>query len=150
MQDDSRHAPDDELWYGVGILRGKDGRINPRVAPLILNHLRDTAQSDNYYLIVNDMAKDDRFKDRPIVKEAPFARFSAFFPIITPANFVIGAYVIIDDKPREGLRDDEIHFLKDMASTVMDHLKSLRKQKQHHRAERMVKALGLFIEGKSR
>lgn len=61
-------------------------------------------------------------------------------------DYLIGLYTIIDDKPRE-LSDLEIQFLRDMARTAMDHIESGRVKQQHHRAERMVKALGLFLEG---
>lgn len=58
---------------------------------------------------------------------------------------------MIDDKPRpQGLHSNEVEFLWDMSNTVMDHLESGRLKAKHARAEGMVKALGLFVEGQPR
>lgn len=79
------------------------------------------------------------------------ARSIAAFPIRTPADAIIGFYIVIDDKPRpNGLHPKEIEFMWDMSATVMDHLESGRLKAKHARAEGMVKALGLFVEGQSR
>jgi signal transduction histidine kinase len=55
----------------------------------------------------------------------------------------------MDDKPREGLRDVEIRILDDMAITIMAHLEMARVQEEHRRSEKMVKGLGVFVEGRS-
>lgn len=79
------------------------------------------------------------------------ARSIAAFPIRTPARAIIGFYIVIDDKPRpQGLHLNEVEFLWDMSNTVMDHLESGRLKAKHARAEGMVKALGLFVEGQPR
>ena len=59
----------------------------------------------------------------------------------------MGLYTVIDDKPRDNLSNAEIVFLEDMAHTTMDHLENGRVKQKHHRAERMVKALNVFLEG---
>jgi hypothetical protein len=55
----------------------------------------------------------------------------------------------MDDKPRDGLSDVEIGFLGDMAITIMAHLEMGRVKEEHRRSEKMVKGLGLFVEGAS-
>lgn len=58
-----------------------------------------------------------------------------------------GLYVVIGDKPRDSLKDADIAFLSDMAATTMNHLEAARVKQRHQRAEKMVKALGLYLEG---
>lgn len=100
--------------------------------------------------LCGDLTKDDRFKDKPPVTGKPFLRAIACVPLISPLhNMVIGTYIVVDDKPREKLTDEEKQFLSDMAVTVMDYLEAGRVKRQQYRAERMIKAIGLFIEGKT-
>jgi signal transduction histidine kinase len=100
-------------------------------------------------LIVNDLTQDDKFKDRPFVTSRPSLRFYAAMPICTKAGFNIGSLCVLDDKPRDGLSDVEIGFLGDMVITIMTHLEMGRVKDEHRRSEKMVKGLGLFVEGGS-
>lgn len=70
-------------------------------------------------------------------------------PISTKAGFNIGSLCVMDDKPRDGLSDVEIRFLGDMVITIMAHLEMGRVKEEHRRSEKMVKGLGLFVEGGS-
>lgn len=107
--------------------------------------------SELEYLVVDDLRKADTFKDKCIVSGPPFLRFLACVPLrsCSTYNMVIGTYIIVDDKPRDGLSEDEKEFLIDMGVTVMDHLDAQRNNQKQSRSERMMKAVGLFIEGKS-
>ncbi|KAH7093295.1 sensor histidine kinase-like protein/response regulator [Paraphoma chrysanthemicola] len=100
-------------------------------------------------LVVNDLTKDDRFKDYPFVAGPPYSRFYAGVPIRSPTGHSIGTYCVLDDKPRDGLKPQELIFLKDMASTVMRHLEMVRATEDQRRGKIMVKSLGSFAEGKS-
>ena len=105
---------------------------------------------DAKYSVFPDLTKEERFKDNVLVNEAPFIRFITCVPLRTPGyNLVIGAYLVVDDKVRDGVSEEELHFMTDMGVTVMDYLQSGLVKRKQHRAERMVKAMGLFIEGKS-
>lgn len=57
---------------------------------------------------------------------------------------------MIDDRPRSDPSEKELQFLKDMAITTMNHIEAGRVRQRHDRAERMVKALALFLEGGER
>lgn len=85
-----------------------------------------------------------------VVTEEPHVRFLAAVPLRSPgSSTVIGNYIVADDKPREGLNESEIEFIMDMGVTVMDYLEAGLIKKKQYRSERMIKAIGLFIEGKS-
>jgi signal transduction histidine kinase len=100
-------------------------------------------------LIINDLTQDGKFKDRSFVTSRPSLRFYAAMPICTRAGFNIGSLCVLDDKPRDGLSDVEIRFLGDMVITIMTHLETDRVKEEHRRSEKMVKGLGLFVEGGS-
>lgn len=70
-------------------------------------------------------------------------------PICTKAGFNIGSLCVLDDKPRDVLSDVEIRFLGDMVITIMAHLEIGRVKEEYRRSEKMVKGLGLFVEGGS-
>jgi GAF domain-containing protein len=72
--------------------------------------------------IVNNLAEDTRFCDRPYVQDGPKARFYAGVPITSPKGINIGALCVLDDTPRDGLEDDQVEFLRNMAATIMSHL----------------------------
>lgn len=138
QSDDDEH---DRLWHGVSEMRCKG--LGPDLVKLFFD-----AEAPQY-AVFNDLSKLDMFKERKMVVEAPFGRFLACVPLRTPSSMVIGNYIVVDDKPRDGLSEEEIQFMKDMGATVMDHLEAGRLKRKQYRAERMVKAMGLFIEGKA-
>lgn len=105
--------------------------------------------SDLPSLVVNDLSKDDRFKDYPFVKGPPKSRFYAGVPIRSPSGHSIGTYCVLDEKPRNGLSPHQLAFLKSMAGTVMRHLEMTRATEDQRRGKIMVKSLGSFAEGKS-
>lgn len=60
----------------------------------------DHAIKQNKALVVNDTIQDARFSNNPLVINAPFLRFYAGVPIITPDHFMLGTLCIMDTKPR--------------------------------------------------
>ncbi|KAK5806257.1 hypothetical protein VI817_000515 [Penicillium citrinum] len=98
--------------------------------------------------VIPDLTLDEAFHNHPDVTNYPNIRFLACAPIISPRGIVIGAYTILDDKPRTLLGPDVLKFLSDMAATVMDYLVTTRSRAQHIRGERMMVGLGSFLEGK--
>ncbi|KFX91320.1 hypothetical protein O988_07800, partial [Pseudogymnoascus sp. VKM F-3808] len=142
LQDDNRHHEGDQLLHGVGPLPS-----NELMGLVLMDLLGGTSRPALPYLVVGDLSKDERFCQLPVVIAAPFARFLACLPLRTAAGYVIGLYTVIDDKPRDNLSNADILFLEDMAHTTMDHLENGRVKQKHHRAERMVKALNVFLEG---
>ena len=106
--------------------------------------------ADEKILMFPDLTKEERFQNSPMVLGEPFIRALTCVPLRTPGyGLVIGAYMVVDDRVREDLDESHIQFMTDMGATVMDYLQSGLIKRKQHRAERMVKAMGLFIEGKS-
>jgi signal transduction histidine kinase len=141
QQDDDK---DDPLWHGTTALKENCG------LGMDLVRLFCGAENDMKYAVFNDLTKEDTFKDKSVVKGPPYGRFLACAPLRSPLyNMVVGTYIVVDDKPRDGLTESELEFIADMGVTVMDHLEAQRLNQKQYRSERMVKAIGLFIEGKS-
>ena len=123
LDDHSQHAPKDSLWLGfTKIPRGLS--VCEATADLPANEGSNAQDRHSATLahIVNDLTEDTRFCDRPYVRDGPKARFYAGVPITTPSGVNIGALCVLDDKPRNGLENGQIEFLRSMASTVMSHL----------------------------
>lgn len=142
LLDDTRHNIDDGLWHGVGAMNSKGC-----LGGVLIDLLIDRSGEVENYVVVEDLALDERFCDLPIVVDAPHARFLACFPLKTPAGYTIGTYTLVDDKPREGISKEDVDFLRDISTTVVNHITADRVKARHHRSERMIKALGLYLEG---
>jgi hypothetical protein len=100
-------------------------------------------------LIVSDLSKDDRFNELPFVTGPPFLKFYAGTPLITKRGIPIGSLFVVDDRPRDGLSQEEIHFMGTMASTIMRHLEMVREVEQRRRGMKMSRGLASFVEGRS-
>ncbi|KAK3710454.1 hypothetical protein LTR37_010297 [Vermiconidia calcicola] len=145
LQDDSVHAPGDDLWLGHAIIPRGCAVCEHTVN---LPSFEDSIDGDSSVHIINDLTKDQRFCDAPFVASRPNARFYAGVPITTGSKGInIGAYCVLDDKPRDGLDDDSIAFLRDMAAAVMTHLEMVRTKADHKRGTTMISRLSAFIEG---
>ena len=71
-------------------------------------------------LIVLDATLDDRFKDNPLVTGELGIRFYAGAPLVSPDNFRLGTFCIIDTKPRDNFHGFERNNLIDFATTTVD------------------------------
>lgn len=76
-------------------------------------------------LVVPDAHKDDRFKDSPLVTGAPYFRFYAGVPLISPKGVKLGTLCVLDTVAR-ALTAKEISILETLASQVMKHLDTRR------------------------
>lgn len=123
FSNETHHAPGDSLWLGfTKIPRGLS--VCEFTATLPANegsNARDP-NTNSIAHIVNDLAEDTRFCDRPYVRDGPKARFYAGVPITTPKGINIGALCVLDDKPRDGLEHGQVDLLRNLASAVMSHL----------------------------
>jgi signal transduction histidine kinase len=144
LQSDSVHNDQDELWFGCTTLPRSQG-----LCEKALEILPSSKPRKLFPLIINDLTRDEQSKNQPFVTNHPSLRFYAVIPISTKSGFNIGTLCVMDDIPRQGLSDVEIRFLGDMAITIMAHLEMARVKEEHRRSEKMVKGLGLFVEGKS-
>ncbi len=99
--------------------------------------------------IVSDLSKDDSFKTLPFVTGPPFLKFYAGTPLITKRGIPIGSLFVVDDRARDGLSEDEIHFMGTMASTIMRHMEMTREVEQHRRGMKMSRGLASFVKGRT-
>jgi len=145
--------PDDQLWFGLRTIPRALGICAAALGDFtILEAVDEIPQPEdkyNHQFVINDLSKDAKFENQPFVCGTPHLRFYAGVPIRSPAGYLIGIYSIVDDKPRYNFGQPEVDILKDLAATVMDHFVLNTVRGQHTRSARMVKGLGLFVEGKS-
>jgi hypothetical protein len=99
--------------------------------------------------IVSDLSKDDRFNQLPFVTGSPFLKFYAGTPLITKRGIPIGSLFIVDDRVRDDLNKEEIHFMGTMASTIMRHMEMVREVEQRRRGMKMSRGLASFVEGRT-
>ncbi len=76
---------------------------------------------ENAPLVVNDALKDDRFADNPAVVGDPRVRFYAGVPLRTADGTPVGAFCIVDHKPRS-LSPTQLKMLQDIAKMVEEEL----------------------------
>ena len=84
---------------------------------------------DDQVLEVGDALKDGRFADNVLVTDAPYLRFYAGAPLITPEGYRLGSVCGLDTQPRD-LADWQRETLRDLAQTVIDILEGYRVQNQ--------------------
>ena len=99
--------------------------------------------------IVSDLSKDDRFNQLPFVTGSPFLKFYAGTPLITKRGIPIGSLFVVDDRARDDLSKEEIHFMGTMASTIMRHMEMVREVEQRRRGMKMSRGLASFVEGRT-
>lgn len=90
-------------------------------------------------LVVLDATQDNRFRDNPQVSGAPRIRFYAGAPLIDAEGIHLGAFCIIDTKPRVVFGTDEQRLLSNLASIVGRRI-------QKGRASRAGLAVGGFAD----
>jgi signal transduction histidine kinase/CheY-like chemotaxis protein len=108
----------------------------------------DASTHGNYrdsVFVVDDLTLHPDLKNRPYVTGFPNGRYYAGVPITSSSGVNIGAYCILDDKPRSGISDQDLTFLKDISSTVMTHLETIRALSEREQNNQMVAGLGDFV-----
>lgn len=69
-------------------------------------------------LIVDDLSKDERFRNNPLVTEGPNLRFYAAAPLVVENELVLGTIAIVDSRPRT-LSEQERTVLRELGVLVM-------------------------------
>jgi DNA-binding response OmpR family regulator len=72
-------------------------------------------------LVVNDALRDDRFAENPVVIGDPHVRFYAGIPLHAADGARVGAFCIVDSKPRS-LSAAQLRTLKDIARLIEEEL----------------------------
>ncbi|WP_052657434.1 GAF domain-containing protein [Thalassospira sp. HJ] len=68
---------------------------------------------DNQAFVVEDATNDDRFRDNPLVTDAPFVRSYAGVPLTNPDGFKIGTLCVVDTTTRQFSTED-LQILEDL------------------------------------
>ncbi|PYH43456.1 sensor histidine kinase/response regulator [Aspergillus saccharolyticus JOP 1030-1] len=142
QQDSNAKAKSGNLWLGVCQMSREHMKMCDHA-------MQSFVENPESMFMVRDLSQDPRFHDHPSVAGHPHNRFYVAVPIVSPGKHVIGNFVVIDDKPRDGLSEEDTTCIRDLALTVIDHLQSQRAMREEYREEKMVKALALFVNGKS-
>nr|WP_239988165.1 diguanylate cyclase [Pseudomonas syringae] len=79
-----------------------------------------------YVFLVPDALQDERFSSNALVVGAPYIRFYAGAPLITPSGHVLGSLCLIDNKPRETFSERDQLILQDLAVMVIERMELRR------------------------
>ncbi|MGQ7862565.1 sensor domain-containing phosphodiesterase [Pseudomonas sp. 32A] len=108
-----------QQWFRARI--GIEQRATPRGVSFCAHSLQDRKA-----LEVLDAQKDERFKDNPMVTGAPFIRYYASAPLLTPDGFSLGSLCIIDTSPRGPMSKRDAVMLVHFAHLVVMRIVGLR------------------------
>ena len=144
LRDNGMNDEADALWKGETTVGRGDGPCS-----VAMDLFTGIAEGVHNHLLVSDLSADDRFRHMEPVAKSPFMRFFVAVPLLTDKGLVLGAFYVLDERPRNAISNTEMAFMKDMSSSIVAHLEAKRVKQQHKRAERMIRGLGLYVEGKS-
>ncbi|KAI9374448.1 hypothetical protein BJX61DRAFT_302371 [Aspergillus egyptiacus] len=151
LQDDRVHVDGDALWLGSSVIPREEGVCHFVLDDANLNAGQSESDPERRCaLVIPDLTKDERFRCRQYVVNAPHLRFYAGVPIRSRRGIAIGAFTVSDGLTRpNGLSDLEIRFMADTAEAIMNHLEMVRSHEQTKRGANMIAGLGNFVEGGS-
>ena len=113
----------DRQWFKAKI--GTDVKESPRVFS-ICSH---TIKEESGLMVVQDLTKDNRFKDNPFVTGSPFVKSYAGVSLTTENGLNIGTLCILDEKVRT-FSEKEMSFLKTFSKYVICLIQEKKKLKE--------------------
>jgi diguanylate cyclase (GGDEF)-like protein len=84
-----------------------------------------TVMDPGQVLVVEDLRKDPRFRENPLVVNPPHLHFYAGAPIVDADGFVLGTIAIVDTRPRR-LDRSQRQVMQDLAKLTMTALNNRR------------------------
>lgn len=94
--------------------------------PREFGHCSHTILTPDGIMVVEDVFKDERFFDNPILTGNPAAVFYAGVPLVNPEGFALGSLCVIDTEVRQ-LSKQQLNQLKVVANQVTKQLELRRK-----------------------
>ncbi|OLN83316.1 Histidine kinase 5-like protein 1 [Colletotrichum chlorophyti] len=122
------------------------------LALVIPAHVRPLSDPHNAKLpvtIIHDISTDPRSSQRAFCRHVPQNRFYTGVPIRSRRGINIGVLGVFSDEPRKQLDDVSTRLMQDLSNVILDYLDAKRNREDHRRANRMVRGVGSFVEGKS-
>ncbi|VCU39914.1 Bgt-4141 [Blumeria graminis f. sp. tritici] len=133
----------DGLWNGVGAINKQADLVNEFL------EIFKQPQGAPKHIFIADITGDSKYTQH-FTMTVNRIRSMAIVPLKSlEYGAIIGTYIVIDNKPRECTTEAEIEFLLDTATMITDYLERECLNSVQHQADKMLKALGLFIEGGS-
>lgn len=107
-------------------------------------------RGEYHFLEINDMSRDERYKNITFVKGDQRFKFYAGMPLTTESHKInIGCFFLLDTKPHNGLTVEEKEIMGSISVLIMNFLKVSRQASEGRRAARLSRGLSCFVEGSS-
>jgi hypothetical protein len=107
-------------------------------------------EGDPGIVIIKDLSQSEQYAGRNYVKDGPKFRFYAGVPLRSLNHTIVGSLCILDGPEgpgRTSISSDEILYLQDLASTIMEYLNTYTLKDQHRRQAEGLSGLISFAEG---
>ncbi|CAG8410211.1 unnamed protein product [Penicillium salamii] len=137
-------AEGDGLFVGTSTLTKSWNICQETVTPSA-----DQQHGNHPFFVINDLEKEERFRELPFVTGEPRSRFYAGVPLTSGSDINLGCLFVLDSEPRDGLSPFEKDALSTVATLIMDYLQVSRQATEGRRALRLSHGLHLFVDGNS-
>ena len=117
--------------------------LNLSETPRSISFCAHALLAPHQVMVVENTAEDPRFAANPLVVEAPYIRFYAGAPIVTPDGHALGTLCVIDNKPRV-FPDEARTSLQDLAACVASLLELYRSAAERSQEDEQDQLTGLF------